>query len=68
MRFTTGNRIFVIILRTAAAFALPACLYFLCATLFSGCSYANQQAGEVDARPVFPKIIFDSNVQIGKQK
>lgn len=55
----------VILLRAFATLILFWAMAGLVAALV-GCSYANQQAGEIDARPVFPKIIFDSNIQLGK--
>lgn len=59
-------RYVVIAIRIALALALPLALAALVTTL-TGCSYANQQAGEIDAGPLFPKIIFDTNIELGKK-
>lgn len=54
------------VIRIAAAVGLPIALAAWFLTL-TGCSYSGQKAGEIDARPLFPKIILDTSINVGKK-
>lgn len=62
MRSYISPRYVVIAVRAALAVALPLALIALVLTL-TGCSYANRQAGEFGGHTLFPKMIFDTNVE-----
>lgn len=54
--------------RILAALALPVAL-ILVALVATGCSYTNRQGGEIGGGfRLFPTIVFDSNIEVGKQK
>lgn len=54
--------------RILAALVLPAALILVAITT-TGCSYTNRQGGEIGGGlRLFPTIVFDSNIEIGKQR
>lgn len=66
MRSYIKPRFVVHLVRAALAIAAPLALIMVVLTL-TGCSYANRQAGEFGGHTLFPKIVFDTNVELGNQ-
>ncbi len=66
MKGFIAPRYVVIAVRIVLAIAAPLALIMLALNL-TGCSYANQQAGEIGGNALFPKIIFDTNIELGNQ-
>ncbi|RST85600.1 hypothetical protein EJC49_14960 [Aquibium carbonis] len=60
--------VFVWFFRALAALILPVALVMVALTA-TGCSYTNRQEGEIGGGlRLFPTIVFDSNIEVGKQR